>query len=208
MPFKSGVFVFPSSVKVLRSNPLAFKVRFSGDSCSHCWILRMGGLTWVSEPSLQWENFCDIIVLHFCGLSTWQLQDLILLWLCPFYFLIVASSYSLDVGIHFCCIPESSCCSAISCDFSTLHNKRWTRVLLFCHLEPISSNICILFGVFRPFALNVIIDVVRFDCHIFIDLLLILSLVAFPLFLCFHFICFIISYKLLFYFFSGCIKDL
>ena len=170
-------FVCPPRVESLFSTvlwkscdqiPLAFKVWFSGDSCSHCWILSMGGLTWVSEPLLQWENFCGII-LRFCGLSTWQLQDLILLWLCPFYCLIVASPYSLDVGYHFWCIPQSSCCSAISCDFSTLY--KWTHVLLFCHLEPISSSICILIGVFRPFAFNVIIDVIRFVCHIFIDLL-------------------------------------
>ena len=43
---------------------LDFKVGFSGDSYSHCWTPRLGSLTWVSEPSVQWENFCGIIILH------------------------------------------------------------------------------------------------------------------------------------------------
>ena len=46
---------------------LAFKVRFSGDSCFHCWTPRLGSLMWGSEPSLQWENLCGIIVLQFVG---------------------------------------------------------------------------------------------------------------------------------------------
>ena len=46
---------------------LAFKVSFSGDSYSCCQTPRLGNLTWGSEPSLQWENFCGIIVLQFVG---------------------------------------------------------------------------------------------------------------------------------------------
>ena len=44
---------------------LAFKVRFPGDSQSLCPIIRLGSLTWGSEPSQQWENFFGIIVLQF-----------------------------------------------------------------------------------------------------------------------------------------------
>ena len=45
--------------------PLAFKVWFSGNCSSCCWTPRLGSLTWGSEPSLQWVNFCGIIVLQF-----------------------------------------------------------------------------------------------------------------------------------------------
>ena len=47
--------------------PLAFKVRFPGDSQSLCQIPRLGSLMWGSEPSQQWENFFGIIVLQFVG---------------------------------------------------------------------------------------------------------------------------------------------
>ena len=43
--------------------PLASKVRFHGDPQSLCQIPRLGNLMWGSEPSQQWENFYDIIVL-------------------------------------------------------------------------------------------------------------------------------------------------
>ena len=45
--------------------PLAFKVWFSGNSSSCCRNSRLGDLTWGSEPSLQWVDFCGIIVLQF-----------------------------------------------------------------------------------------------------------------------------------------------
>ena len=44
--------------------PLAFKVWFSRNSSSHCWTPRLGSLTWGSEPSLQWVDFCGISVLQ------------------------------------------------------------------------------------------------------------------------------------------------
>ena len=47
--------------------PLAFKVRFPGESQSLCGIPRLGSLMWGSEPSQQWENFFGIIVLQFVG---------------------------------------------------------------------------------------------------------------------------------------------
>ena len=44
--------------------PLAFKVCFSRNSSSHCQTPRLGSLTWGSEPSLQWVDFCGISVLQ------------------------------------------------------------------------------------------------------------------------------------------------
>ena len=45
--------------------PLAFKVWFSRNSSSRCRTPRFGSLTWGSEPSLQWVDFCGISVLQF-----------------------------------------------------------------------------------------------------------------------------------------------
>ena len=45
--------------------PLTFKVCFSGNSSSHCQTPRLGSLMLDSEPSLQWVDFCGIIVLQF-----------------------------------------------------------------------------------------------------------------------------------------------
>ena len=42
--------------------PLGFKVRFSRNSSSRCRNPRLGSLTWGSEPSLQWVDFCGISV--------------------------------------------------------------------------------------------------------------------------------------------------
>ena len=48
---------------------LAFKVRFLGNCQSHFWIPQLGSLTWGSEPSQQWENFFDTLILQFVGHS-------------------------------------------------------------------------------------------------------------------------------------------
>ena len=47
--------------------PLAFKVRFLGDSQSFCRIPMLRSLTWGSELSQQWEIFFGVIVLQFVG---------------------------------------------------------------------------------------------------------------------------------------------
>ena len=57
-------------------SPLAFKVRFPGDSQSLGWIPRWGSLTWGLETSRQCESFFGIIVLQLVtcppgGYSTW-----------------------------------------------------------------------------------------------------------------------------------------
>ena len=46
---------------------LSFKVRLSGDLSSCYQTPRLGSLMQDSEPSLQWENFCGIIVFQFVG---------------------------------------------------------------------------------------------------------------------------------------------
>ena len=65
VPSKSGVSVSPSPVEVLQSNPVAFKIWFSMNSSFNCWTPGLGSLTWGSEPSPQWVDFCGISVLHF-----------------------------------------------------------------------------------------------------------------------------------------------
>ena len=54
----------PLLLKSCNQIPLAFKVRFSRNSSSHCRTPRLGSLTWGSEPSLQWVGFCGISVLQ------------------------------------------------------------------------------------------------------------------------------------------------
>ena len=87
---------------------LAFKVWLSGNSSSHCQIPKLGTLTWGSEPSLQWVDFCGIIVLQFvshppnsygirfyCGCA----PPTISLWF----------SFVFGCGVFFWWVPVSSC---------------------------------------------------------------------------------------------------
>ena len=97
---------------------LAFKVWVSGNSSSHFRTPWLGSLMWCSEPSLQWVDFCDIIVLQFvshppsvygiwlycdCAPPTVSLQLLLCLWMWVIFF-----------G-EFQCLPVNDC-SAVSCD--------------------------------------------------------------------------------------------
>ena len=50
-----------------KPTPLAFQAKFSGGSSSRRQTPRLRSLTWGSELSLQWENFCGIIVFQFVG---------------------------------------------------------------------------------------------------------------------------------------------
>ena len=101
--------------------PLAFKVWYCRNSSSCCQTPRLGSLTWGSELSLQWMDFCGIIVLHFvshppssygiwfyCGCA----PPTVSLWLL----------LCLDVGYlfgEFQCLPVDDC-SAVSCDSGVL----------------------------------------------------------------------------------------
>ena len=102
--------------------PLAFKVWFSRNSSSRCRTPRFGSLTWVSEPSLQWVDFCGISVLQFvshppssyriwfycdCAPPTVSLWLLLCLWMWGIFF-----------G-EFQCLPVDDC-SAVSCDSGAL----------------------------------------------------------------------------------------
>ena len=65
---KSGVPVSPSPVEVLQSNPSGLQSQILWvllRTC--CWTPRLGSLTWGSELSLLWDNFCGIIIFWFVG---------------------------------------------------------------------------------------------------------------------------------------------
>ena len=93
--------------------PLAFKVWFSGNSSSRCQTPNLGSLTWGSEPSLRWVDFCGIIVLHFvshplsgyeiwfycdCTPPTISLQLLLCLWM--YVIFLVSSSAFLSMTVQ------------------------------------------------------------------------------------------------------------
>ena len=52
----------PVLAKSCNPFPVGFKVWFSRNSSSRCRTPRLGSLTWGSEPSLQWVDFCAISV--------------------------------------------------------------------------------------------------------------------------------------------------
>ena len=108
----------PDLLKSCSQIPLAFKVWFSGNSSSCCRTHRLGSLTWGLEPSLQWVDFCGIIVFQFvshppsgygiwfycdCAPPTVSLRLLLCLWRWGIFF-----------G-EFQCFPLDDC-SAASCD--------------------------------------------------------------------------------------------
>ena len=108
----------PVPLKSCNQTLPAFKVWFSENSSSCCWIPRLGSLTWGSEPSLQWVDFCGIIVLQFvshppsshgiwfycdCAPPTVSLQPLLCL-----------SMWGIFLG-EFQCLPVDDC-PAVSCD--------------------------------------------------------------------------------------------
>ena len=101
---------------------LAFRDWFSRNSSSSCWTPRLGSLTWGSEPSLQWVDFCVISVLQFvshppssyglwfyCDYTPPTISLRLLLCLCMW-----------DIFFsEFQCLPVNDC-SAVSCDSSAL----------------------------------------------------------------------------------------
>ena len=98
--------------------PLSFKVWFSRNSSSHCRTPRFGSLTWGSELSLQWVDFCGISVLQFVshppsGYGIWFYCDCapptVSLWL-----LLCLWMWGIFFG-EFQCLPVDDC-SAVSCD--------------------------------------------------------------------------------------------
>ena len=61
-PPRVGSLFPPVLSKSCNHFPLGFKVWFSMNSFSCCRTPRLGSLTWGSEPSLQWVDFCGISV--------------------------------------------------------------------------------------------------------------------------------------------------
>ena len=112
----------PVLLKSCSQIPLAFKVWFSGNSSSCCLIPRLARLMWGSEPSLQWVDFCGIIVLWFvshppssygiwfsCDCAPPTILLRLLLCLC---------TWGIFFG-EFQCLPVNDC-SAVSCDSGAL----------------------------------------------------------------------------------------
>ena len=111
VPSKSGVSASPSPSKSCNQIPPAFKVWFSRNSSSRCWTPSLGILTWGTEPSLQWMDFCGIIFLQFesptssygiwfycdCSPPTISLWPLLCLWIWGIFF-----------G-EFQCLPVNDC---------------------------------------------------------------------------------------------------
>ena len=98
-PPRLGSLFPPVLWKSYNQIPLAFKVIFSGDSQS---LYQSPG----GKPDVVFQVFTAVGELLWyyyspvCGSPTWWVWDLILLWLCPFYHLALAS-LSLDMGIFF-----------------------------------------------------------------------------------------------------------
>ena len=124
--------------------PLAFKVWFSKNSSSLCQTSRLGGLTCGSEPSVQWVDFCGIIVLQFvshppssygiwfycdCPPPTMSLWLLICLWMWGIFF-----------G-EFQCLPVDDC-SAVGCDSSVLERGSESMSFYSAILNQSPSTAC------------------------------------------------------------------
>ena len=135
--------LFPSFLSMSCNQiPLGFKVWFSRNSSSRCWASSLGSLTWGSEPSLQWVDFCGISVLQFVShppssYGTWFYCDCapptISLWL-----LLCLWIWGVFFG-EFQCLPVYDC-SAVSCDSGALSRGSGHMFLLLHHLEPISFS--------------------------------------------------------------------
>ena len=121
-PPRVGSLFPPVLLKSCNQFPLGFNVWFSMNSSSHCRTPRLGSLTWGSEPSLQWVDFCGISVhqsvshpptsygIWFysdCAASTISLWLLLCLWMWGIFF-----------G-EFWCLPVNDC-PAASCDSGVL----------------------------------------------------------------------------------------
>ena len=86
-------FLFsPVLPKSCNQIPLDFKVWFSRNSSSRCWTPRLGNLTWGSEHSLQWVNFCGIVVS-----SLWVMHPVVM----GFDFIVIAPLLPSHCGSSF-----------------------------------------------------------------------------------------------------------
>ena len=100
VPSKSGVSVSPSPLKVLQSNPASLQSLILCEFPLPLPDPHVGKPDVVSEASLQWVDFCSIIVLKFVATHpAFMGFDFIVI--VPLLPLIVASPLSLDVGYLF-----------------------------------------------------------------------------------------------------------
>ena len=124
--------------------PLAFKIWFSRNSSSLCQTPRLGSLTWGSEPSLPWVDFCGISVLQFvshspssygiwvycdCTSPTISLWLLLCLWMWGIFF--VSSSVFLSMIVQELVVIPVLSQEGVRARPST--TPSWTNLpLLFC----------------------------------------------------------------------------
>ena len=122
--------------------PLGFKVWFSRNSSSRCQTPRLGSLTWGSEPSLQWVDFCGISVLQSVShpptsYGIWFYCDcappIVSLWL-----LLCLWMWGIFFG-EFQCLPVDDC-PAASCDSGVLARGSESTSFYSTILVPISTS--------------------------------------------------------------------
>ena len=118
---------------------LTFKAECSGSSSCQCQTSRLGILTWGSELSLLWENFCFIIVLqfmdHLCGVyGMWLYCECTPTILVGFFYMSLDVEYLLLVGSIFFFLINI--CSAVSSDFGVLAKGGKLKVLLLWYFKP------------------------------------------------------------------------
>ena len=133
----------PVLLKSCNQIPVAFKVWFSRNSSSHSRSPRFGSLTWGSEPSLQWVNFCGISVLQSVSnppssYGTWFYCDCtspaVSLWLllCPWMWDIFFGEFQ--------CLPVDDC-PAASCDPGVLARGSESTSFYSAILVPIWDDV-------------------------------------------------------------------
>ena len=108
----------PVLLKSCNQIPLAFNAWFSRNSFSPCQTPRFGSLTWCSELSLQWVDFCGISVLQFVSPPP-SSYGIWFYWNCipptiSLWFLLCLCMWGIFFG-EFLCLPVDDC-SAVSCD--------------------------------------------------------------------------------------------
>ena len=153
----------PVLSKSFNQIPLAFKVWFSRNSSFCCWIPRLGSLTWGSETSLQWVDFCAISVRQSvshppssygfwfcwdCAPPTISLWLLLCLWMWGIFFR------------EFQCLPVIDC-PAACCDSGVLTRGSESTSFYFPILVPILFKV---------------LTILRFEFMIILHFLCVISL--------------------------------
>ena len=133
--------------------PLAFKAWFSENSSSCCQTPRLGSLTWGSEPSLQWVDFCGITVLQFvshppsghgiwfycdCAPPTISLWLLLCLW-CVVSFLVSSNVFLSMIFQQLVVIPVLSYKGVSTCPSTP---PSWTNLTLTFKATGLMDSVC------------------------------------------------------------------